>query len=245
VATEERWRKAQEYERGYWERVASAITDDPREQLGFYEWRAGQLTLRLERLGHAGLLDGTSRILELGSGPVGVVGSLPGSRRVAVDPLNRVYGENPRLAELRDPSVEYQDVPGEALPFEAGSFDLVIMENCIDHVRDVDAVMVGIRRVLVPGGVLYLTVNARSAMGYVVHRLLARAALDPGHPHTFTARRFRKMIARHGFVMEEFEEASRSRAWLEHLRSPLWRHRLKAVLGVAEHLLSAVATKPA
>jgi SAM-dependent methyltransferase len=245
MATEERWRKAQEYERGYWESVASSITEDPHEQLGFYEWRAGQLSIRLQRLGRASLLDGTARILELGSGPVGVVGSLPGARRVAVDPLNGVYADNPRLVELREPSVEYLDVPGEDLPFEVESFDLVIMENCIDHVRDVDAVMGEIRRVLRPGGVLYLTVNARSPVGYLVHRLLARAVLDPGHPHTFTSRRFRKMIVRHRFEVVDFEEASRFRAWLEHLRSPMWRHRLKAVLGVAEHLLSAVAIKPA
>jgi SAM-dependent methyltransferase len=245
MATKERWLKAQEYERGYWESMAREIAGDPREQLGFYEWRAGQLRLRLDRLGRGDLLDGTGRIAELGSGPVGVVGSLPGRRRVAVDPLNLAYAENAGLVALRDPEVDYLDTPGEDLPFAADSFDLVIMENCIDHVRDVDGVMSEIRRVLVPGGVLYLTVNARSSVGYLVHRLLARAVLDPGHPHTFTSRRFRRMIARHGFELLEFEEASRAKAWLDHLRSPQVRHRVKALLGVAEHLLSAVAVKPA
>jgi SAM-dependent methyltransferase len=245
MTTKERWLRAQEYERGYWEGIGQEIGEDPHEQLGFYEWRAGQLAGWLERLGRADLLDGSRRLLELGGGPVGIIGSLAGRRRVAVDPLNSVYAENPRLVALRDPEVEYLAMPGETLPFEPRSFDLVIMENCIDHVRDVDAVMREIRRVLVPGGVLYLTVNARSPVGYLVHRVLARAALDPGHPHTFTSRRFRNLIVRHGFELLDFDEASRFKAWLDHLRSPALKHRVKALLGVAEHLLSAVAIKPA
>jgi SAM-dependent methyltransferase len=244
MATRERWLKAQEYERGYWEAMAQKIAEDSYEQLGFYEWRAGQLSERLKRLGEGRLLDGTARILEMGSGPVGVLGFLPGQQRIAVDPLNNFYAENEKLVALRNPEVEYLALPAEELGLEEGSFDLVIMENCIDHVRDVDAVMRAIRRVLVPGGTLYLTVNARSSVGSLVHRVLARAVLDPGHPHTFTSRRFRRMIVAHGFEMREFEEASRFHAWLDHLRSPILRHRAKALLGVAEHLLSAVARKP-
>jgi SAM-dependent methyltransferase len=242
MATRERWLRAQEYERGYWESMAEEIAADPGDQLGFYQWRAGQLSGRLKRLELDRALDGRRAILELGSGPVGVVGSLRG--RVAVDPLNDAYARPPNLVALRDPAVDYLANAAENLPLDSASFDLVIMENCIDHVQDMDAVMSEIRRVLVPGGVLYLTVNSRSAVGYWVHRALARVSLDPGHPHTFTSGRFRRLIERHGFDIREFEEASRFQAWLEHLRSPAIRHRIKALLGVAEHLLSAVATKP-
>jgi SAM-dependent methyltransferase len=176
--------------------------------------------------------------------PVGVLGFLPARQRIAVDPLNGFYAENQKLVELRNPAVEYLTLAAEDLAFEDASFDLVIMENCIDHVQDVGSVMREIQRVLTPGGILYLTVNARSSIGYMVHRVLARAALDPGHPHTFTAGRFRRMILAYEFELLEFEEASRFQAWVDHLRSPTLRHRAKALLGVAEHLLSAVARKP-
>jgi SAM-dependent methyltransferase len=243
MATKERWIKAQEYERGYWERFAESITDGSYEQLGFYEWRANQLSDRLRALGEEGLSRGDARILEMGSGPVGVVGFLPGTQRVAVDPLNEMYAEIPKLIELRDPSVDYLAIPGESLPFDDNWFDLIVMENCIDHVRDMDAVMVELHRVLAPGGILYMTVNARSPLGFWVHRVLASTALDPGHPHTFTSRRFRRMIVNHGFELIDYQEASRVEAWLNHLRSPAWKHRVKALLGVAEHVLSAIGRK--
>jgi hypothetical protein len=135
-------------------------TVDALVAIDFYEWRAGELTKRLRGLGEDGLLSGQARIVEMGSGPVGVLGFLPGSRRVAVDPLNGFYASNARLTELRNPEIEYVEAPGEAVPLPSGEWDLVIMENCIDHVQDVDAVMKEIDRLLGPRGLLYLTVNA-------------------------------------------------------------------------------------
>jgi SAM-dependent methyltransferase len=243
MATKARWKQAQEYEQGFWEGVASEIADDSLGRIDFYEWRAGELRKRLDRLGLGWVVDGSSDIAEFGSGPVGVIGFLPGGRRIAVDPLNRFYSRNEHLTRLRDPSVEYLEVEGEATGLPAGSFDMVVMENCIDHTQDPEAVMREIRRILRPGGVLYLTVNGRSRPGYYVHRALARLALDPGHPHTYTAGRFRRMVERHGFEVAEFEVGSWWAAWKEDLLSARRRPLAKAVLGVSEHLLSAVATR--
>jgi SAM-dependent methyltransferase len=238
-----RWQKAQEYELGFWEEVARNAASGSLREIAFYEWRAGKLMERLERLGLTALLDGDARIVELGSGPVGVVGSLPARVRVAVDPLNGAYAERPEFEALRSPEVRYLEAPGEAVPLEAGHFDLVIMENCIDHVRDVDAVMREIVRLLGSSGVLYMTVNARSRPGYFVHRVLARLALDPGHPHTFTRRRFQQLLRHHGFEVLEDEATSWWEAWWKDLRGPGLRTRLKGLLFVSEHLLVAVARK--
>lgn len=237
-----RWKKAQEYERGYWEEAAQHAAAGVAAQIDFYEWRAGELVKRLRGLGEGGLVDGTRRFVELGSGPVGVLPFLPAKVKVAVDPLNRFYSSNPALTSFRKPDVTYIEAPGEKVPLESGSFDLLIMENCIDHVQDVDAVMSEIRRLLAPSGVLYLTVNARSRPGYLVHRVLAKLALDPGHPHTFTDARFRAMLARHGFDLMQFETGSWFKAWKDDLGGSS-RARLKAVLGVSEYLLAAVARK--
>ena len=238
-----RWRKAQEYEQGFWEGVAERAAAGSYDQISFYDWRAKDLLARLHRVGLSHVVNERSRILELGSGPVGVVGFLSGQEKVAVDPLNTYYSSDQRLTELRSPDVSYIAAGGENVPLETGQYDLVIMENCIDHTKDPDAIMREIRRLLRDDGILYLTVNGRSRPGYFMHRLLAKLALDPGHPHTYTSARFQDMIRSFGFDILELQAASWKEAWIEDLRSNTARGRLKGLLFVSEHLLSVVATK--
>ncbi len=238
-----RWKKAQEYEEAFWRSIAEEVAQNSLKRIGFYEWRAGEFRKLLEKTGQSGLLDGSRKIMEIGSGPVGIIGYLPGQDRSAIDPLNRFYSTDPNLTLLRSPGVQYVDAPGEAIPVESSSYDLVIMENCIDHTADPTAVLREIHRVLVPGGTLYLTVNARSRPGYWMHRLLARLELDPGHPHTFTERRFSSFLEAGGFDLSYFESTSWWQAWKRDLTSGGWKPRAKGLLFVSEHLLTAIAKR--
>ncbi len=243
MVTDTRWRAAQQYERDYWDGLARKMGAGLDYDLTFYQWRAQQLVKRLDEAGLSRLTDGSARIIEIGSGPVGVAGFFPASRRVAVDPLNDAYASNPQLSALRSAEVQYHTAPGERLPVEDAAFDLAIIENCIDHVRDTTAVMNEIRRVLVSDSVLYLTVNCRSRLGYPVHRALSRLRLDPGHPHTFTPNRLRRFIAHHGFELAALEVGSWLDAWRADLRSEARRDRIKALLGVSEYVATVLARK--
>ena len=55
-------------------------------------------------------------------------------------------------AEMGAANVEFVESEAEQLPFEAGSFDVVISNGVIDLIPDKDAVFAEIFRVLVPGG---------------------------------------------------------------------------------------------
>src|SRR5712691_12707612 len=143
-----RWQRAQQYERGYWESLASRIATGSVSQLEWYRWRAEQLQLRLHSVGLGHLADGGARVIEIGSGPVGVVGFFPAVERVAVDPLEPHYVANPTLTALREPTVQYRGGAAEALPCESGRYDLAIIENCIDHLRDARTAMSELRRAL-------------------------------------------------------------------------------------------------
>ena len=55
--------------------------------------------------------------------------------------------------------------PDAALPFDDGSFDLVLCAETIEHVRDVQLLLSEIRRVLRPGGTLALTTPAHLPLG--------------------------------------------------------------------------------
>lgn len=238
----ERWQAAQRYERSFWSRVAERIAEGASDKLEFYEWRSRQLINRLTSAGYKHLVDGSIRTLEIGSGPIGISPYFPAQERVALDPLESFYREKPRLIQLRDPAVSYLSGVGEDIPCEDDHFNLVIMENCIDHVSDPAGVMSEIRRVLLPSGVLYLTVNCRTRWGYFVHRLLSRLRIDAGHPYTFTSSRVqRNLLHHHGFQLLQLEESSRLEAWLSDLRGPGLKPRLKALLGVSEHLMTVLA----
>ena len=236
-----RWQSAQRYERGYWESVAARIADGSSTQLEWYRWRAEQLALRLRSLGLERLTEGRARVLEVGSGPVGVVGFFPATERLAIDPLEPYYSSNATLTALRNPLVAYRQGSAEALPCESARYDLVIIENCIDHVRDVTAAMSELKRALSPSGTLYLTVNCRTKWGFVVHRALSRLRVDAGHPHTFTPNRAERLLRDNGFETLQFEVGSYRAARKADLEAPERRARVKGFLGISEFVVSAVA----
>ena len=73
--------------------------------------------------------------------------------------VNEAGQLTPFLAELPGHRlVEYPDVDMTALPFEDGSFDLVLHSDTLEHVDDPVAGLAECRRVLRPGGRLCFTV---------------------------------------------------------------------------------------
>ncbi len=238
VAKVNRWGRAQQYEQGYWEGVAARISTGAASQLDWYRWRADQLMLKLRSLGLDTLETG-----EVGSGPIGVVPFLKAKERVAVDPLEPFYARNSVLTALRTHSVQYRAGVGEKLPCESGRYDVAIIENCIDHVQNPRAVRAELARVLKPNGILYLTVNCRSPWGYLVHRVLSRLRLDPGHPHTFTPVRASRFVENGGFRILTRELGSYAEAWRADWRAAAARARVKAMLGVSEFLFSTISQR--
>ncbi len=56
---------------------------------------------------------------------------------------------------------EFRQVESEMLPFEAGSFDVVVSNHAVEHVNDQPAHLREIARVLRPGGVCYMATPNR------------------------------------------------------------------------------------
>jgi ubiquinone/menaquinone biosynthesis C-methylase UbiE len=243
VVIVERWKTAQEYEAGYWSRQAEAIASGAASQLDWYRWRADELRKWMGALPSEDRIRAGMRVVEVGSGPVGLASFLSEADAILVDPLHDHYGALDALTALRNPAARYLTGRGEALPVETGSADLVVIENCIDHVQDTQGVLDEILRVLRPGGVLYLTVNCRSFLGYFVHRVISSMSLDPGHPHTFTPSRLYDVLSRNHFELLDSRVGSYWQAVSEDLRSGSSRGRLKAVLGVSEYLCSVLARR--
>src|SRR5262249_6810148 len=63
------------------------------------------------------------------------------------------YAEAGRIfASSRGIDVRFVTGRGEALPFDSGSFDLILSFDVLEHVQDVKRVMAECARVLTPGG---------------------------------------------------------------------------------------------
>jgi SAM-dependent methyltransferase len=125
-------------------------------------------------------------VVEIGGGPYPAVAASPAWRRaVAVDPLAKAYADEGLLARAAA-NLTYVEAPGERVPLATACADLVIIENALDHVSDPAAVLSECRRLLRPGGLLWLLVDLSTYRDHM-------------HPHPFDEKRIRGMLVDAGF----------------------------------------------
>jgi SAM-dependent methyltransferase len=152
-------------------------------------------------LGHAG------RALDLGGGD-GRLGALLDAGELAVADVSRVALERAgrRLPQARLVELD----PDAPLPLGDGEFNLVLLADAIEHVRDVQLLLSEARRVLRPGGRLAVATPAHGRLTAL--RLLARgfeSEFDPLSPHLrfLTARSLRRLLDALGFEVESLRRA--------------------------------------
>lgn len=99
------------------------------------------------------------RALDVGCGDAGVAIAIAeaGATRVAgIEPDPDSHARGLIRAEEHGVQADLRRGYGEDLPFEDGSFDLLILDNVLEHVRDRAATLSEAHRVLAPHGLLYL-----------------------------------------------------------------------------------------
>jgi SAM-dependent methyltransferase len=102
------------------------------------------------------------RVLDLGSGAgtdslVAAQMVRPDGRVTGIDMTPQMLAKaRAAAAEMGVVNVEFVESEAERLPFEDGSFDVVISNGVIDLIPDKDAVFSELHRVLVPGGRLQI-----------------------------------------------------------------------------------------
>lgn len=83
-----------------------------------------------------------------------------GAQVIGVDPSAPAIAAAKRHAEETGLSIDYRVGTGEDLPVADNAVDIVVCVDVLEHVRDLDAVIGEIRRVLKPGGLfLFDTIN--------------------------------------------------------------------------------------
>jgi ubiquinone/menaquinone biosynthesis C-methylase UbiE len=204
----ERWQTAQGWEEKHW-------IKDQKELKKFgknYIWRIGALLGLLDRYrgddrnrwwqdmfdGYRFLPSTVENALEIGCGPYTNMRLIRKICRPAhlylSDPLIRTYTKFKMtfVSQMhKEGACTLDDHPGEELPFKDEYFDLVVMINVLDHVRDADACMKNLIRVTKPGGLVVLGQDLTSPED------LARQpdGLKIGHPITVDEQWFQQYFA--------------------------------------------------
>lgn len=151
--------------------------------------------------------------VEIGPGPFPSAAMLPWRRAIAVDALADGYVQED-LVPPDAAHVMFLASSAEQVPLPSGVADVLIAENCLDHVDDPDAVLAECRRLLKPDGMLWLLVDLMDFS-------------DCMHPSPFNEHTLRGALARHGFA------AVRERINLENKSHPKAYAEFRALLKVA------------
>lgn len=122
------------------------------------EYPRGEFILRTLRRDLPGFDPAGMRVLDVGCGDAGVVIAFAEAGAVAtgIEPYERSVERGRVRAEEHGVGLELKIGVAEELPFPDASFDLVLIDNVLEHVQDRERTLAEIRRVLRPGGLLYL-----------------------------------------------------------------------------------------
>lgn len=143
-------------------------------------------------------------VLDLGCGDGRLTLELRGRQIVGAD-VSRVALDRAR-ERVEQHEVELVEVaPGAVLPFDDGTFDLVLVAETIEHVVDVEALLSEARRVLHEGGEIAVTTPAhgrRTGLGLFLRGF--ERTFDPLSPHVrfFSRASLGAMLEEAGFSVE-------------------------------------------
>jgi ubiquinone/menaquinone biosynthesis C-methylase UbiE len=156
----------------------------------------------LDVVREAGLRSGSqTRVLDLGCGDGAVASELvaAGARVTGAD-VSPVAIERARAAH---PQIEFETTASdEPLPFEDAAFDVVVCLNVLEHVADTQHFMSEARRVLVPAGLLGVTVPFHAVLKNVLVALRSfERHHDPLEPvlRFYTPRSLTQLLEEFGF----------------------------------------------
>jgi SAM-dependent methyltransferase len=145
-----------DFERDGWERASAHYAD-----------AFGPLTIQtVDALLDAARVSTGTRLLDVATGPgfvTGIAGAR-GAKAIGLDFSEAMIAE----ARQRHPSITFRDGDAQALPFDTGTFDAVVMNFGLLHLARPEAAIAEAHRVLRPGGRYALTVWAppEQAVGF-------------------------------------------------------------------------------
>ena len=181
----ERWKKAQKYEKEWWESHWKKLPKKLRDLSKDY-W-----SFHLKVLKKIFPIDKKTEVLEIGGGANPFINYLPESKKYVLDPLMDYYIENFKLPK----KIKWIKGVGEDMPFKKNYFDVIICANTLDHVKNPKKVLLEINRVLKKKGKVYLTVDCYNPLFKKYRTFREKFGVgDPCHPYSFSFNDIKNLI---------------------------------------------------
>lgn len=172
---------------------------------------AGYIRLTLDLLEARARIAPHERVLDVACGTGAFV-----ERLVAANPAQHVVGTDVSAGMLalarsklgRFPNVRFVEAPAEALPFETGSFDIVVSASAFHYFDNPEAALAEMARVLRPGGRLVLLDWDRGRWWMALLDAALRV-FDPAHHRTYSAVEINWMLEAAGLDGPDVESVRR------------------------------------
>lgn len=134
-----------------------------------------------------------------------------------------IYPDAIRYGKKKYPKISFTISDAHSIPFNSGSFDLVICTEVLEHVGDPLNVLLEIKRVLRKNGHAIIELDSGSLLFSVVWFFwgLSRGSVwHHAHLHSFTVGKLEKMLAKSGFVIERKNTFNMGMAMVFSVRKP-------------------------
>ena len=137
----------------------------------------------------------SGRVLDVGCGIGDFLAFRPGTVGADV---------NPHAVDwCRQRGLDVRLMAGDRLPFEDDGFDGVVLDNVVEHLREPEALLAEVRRVLVPGG--RLLIGVPGSRGY---------ACDPDHKVFYDEVSLERVVGAAGFSGKALFHTPLKSRWL-------------------------------
>jgi len=227
-----RWDVAQDYELQWWSNYSDSI-----------EWYKGFSDEIITETSPFIDINQNTVILEIGSGAAGGITYIKSNNKYAIDPLENFFNKNKSWVQFRDKKVNYLQGKGEALPFEDSFFDLIIIDNVLDHCDNPIAVLNEINRSLKIGGLIFFRQNVYNKWGKLLRTIMELLTIDKGHPFTFTKQYLINNINERNWDIKQMEEYGYIRSWKNSLLNLTFKGIIQTIFFIIRNRTLFILTK--
>jgi len=163
------------------------------------------------------------RIIDVGCGSPALLNLLDSASFRKLE----LYGNdfNPRTLEMIE-SAGFKAIPGafEKVDFESNFFDLIIMNQVIEHLFDVPGILKKCFELLKPNGILYIETPSEDGLDAKLFQRRNWGGYHvPRHLQIFNARTIGETLSRYGFKIEKTEYIPSPNFWTSSIRNQLIR----------------------